>query len=98
MLSAAPMLRKGDSGLELRDFVVEISRLVLGPRFLHTLDYQHASGRKPICSRAGSAVHQLAVNACVGDGPYRTMWVTWLALTQLALPIKTPLGGGGISP
>ena len=57
MLSAAPMLRKGDSGLELRDFVVEISRVVLGPKFPHTLDYQHASGGQPICIRAESVAN-----------------------------------------
>ena len=82
MLSAAPMLRKGDSRLELRDFVVEISRVVLGPKFPHTLDYQHASGGQPICCHAGSALHQLAVDAFSGDDPYRTMWVTWLVLTH----------------
>ena len=32
MLSAAPMLRKGDPGLKLRDLIVEFSRWVLGPR------------------------------------------------------------------
>ena len=44
MLSAAPMLRKGDSGLELRDFFVEISRVVLGPKFLRTVAYHPVQG------------------------------------------------------
>ena len=32
MLTAAPVLREGDSGLKFRDLVVEFSRWVLGPR------------------------------------------------------------------
>ena len=37
MLSAAPVLGKGDSGLKLRDLVIEFSRWVLGPNFSSTL-------------------------------------------------------------
>ena len=37
MLSTAPMLWKGDSGLKLRDLIVEFSRWVLGPWFLSTV-------------------------------------------------------------
>ena len=36
MLSAAPVLWEGDSGLKFRDLVVEFSRWVLGPKFLST--------------------------------------------------------------
>ena len=32
MLTAAPVLREGDSGFKFRDLVVEFSRWVLGPR------------------------------------------------------------------
>ena len=39
MLSAAPMLRKGDPGLKLRDLIVEFSRWVLGPKVLSTVDH-----------------------------------------------------------
>ena len=76
MLSAAPMLRKGDSGLELRDFVVEISRVVLGPKFLRTVAYHPVQGAWPICCGPGSASHPFVVDALVGEGPYLTMWVT----------------------
>ena len=41
MLSAAPVLREGDSGLKFRDLVVEFSRWVLGPRGLSTVDHHH---------------------------------------------------------
>ena len=40
MLSAAPVLWEGDSGLKFRDLVVEFSRWVLGPRILSTVDYR----------------------------------------------------------
>jgi len=40
MLSAAPVLGEGDSGLKLRNLVVEFSRWVLGPKFLSTVDYR----------------------------------------------------------
>ena len=43
MFSAAPVLWEGDSGLKLRDLVVEFSRWVLGPKVLYTVDY-----RKPL--------------------------------------------------
>ncbi len=39
MLSATPVLGKSDSGLKLRDLVVEFSRWVLGPRVLSTVDH-----------------------------------------------------------
>ena len=38
MLSTAPMLWEGDSGLKLQDLIVEVSRWVLGPRFFSTVD------------------------------------------------------------
>ena len=41
MLTAAPVLREGDSGLKFRDLVVEFSRWVLGPRGLSTVDHRH---------------------------------------------------------
>ena len=40
MLTAAPVLWEGDSGLKFRDLVVEFSRWVLGPRVLPTVDYR----------------------------------------------------------
>ena len=43
MLTAAPVLREGDSGLKFRDLVVEFSRWVLGPRVLPTVDHHHPS-------------------------------------------------------
>ena len=39
MFSAAPVLWEGDSGLKLRDLVVEFSRWVLGPKVLSTVDH-----------------------------------------------------------
>ena len=41
MLTAAPVLREGDSGLKFRDLVVEFSRWVLGPWVFLTLDYRN---------------------------------------------------------
>ena len=41
MLSAAPVLWEGDSGLKFRDLVVEFSRWVLGPKVLSTVDDRH---------------------------------------------------------
>lgn len=43
MLSTTPVPRKSNSGLQLRDFGVEISRSVLGPKWLFTMELQ---GRK----------------------------------------------------
>ena len=40
MLTAAPVLWEGDSGLKFRDLVVEFSRWVLGPRVHSTVDYR----------------------------------------------------------
>ena len=40
MLSAAPMLWKGDTGLKLRDLIVEVSRWVLGPEGCSTLNHR----------------------------------------------------------
>ena len=37
MFPAAPVLWEGDSGLKLRDLIVEFSRWVLGPWFLSTV-------------------------------------------------------------
>lgn len=48
MLSAAPVVWKGNSGLKLRDLIVEISRLVLGPEYLFSVDHHPASGAQPI--------------------------------------------------
>ena len=42
MLSAAPVLGEGDSGLKLRDLVVEFSRWVLVPKFLSTVEHRPA--------------------------------------------------------
>ena len=39
MLTAAPVLWEGDSGLKLRDLVVEFSRWVLGPKVFSTVDH-----------------------------------------------------------
>jgi hypothetical protein len=39
MLSAAPVLWEGHSGLKFRDLVVEFSRWVLGPKVLSTVDH-----------------------------------------------------------
>ena len=39
MLTAAPVLREGDSGLKFRDLVVEFSRWVLGPKVFSTVDH-----------------------------------------------------------
>ena len=39
MLTAAPVLWEGDSGLKFRDLVVEFSRWVLGPKVLSTVDH-----------------------------------------------------------
>ena len=41
MLTAAPVLWEGDSGLKFRDLVVEFSRWVLEPKFFSTVDYRH---------------------------------------------------------
>ena len=41
MLSAAPVLREGDSGLKFRDLVVEFSRWVLEPKVFSTVDHRH---------------------------------------------------------
>ena len=46
MLSAAPVMWEGNSGLELRDFVVEISRWVLGPKNTSTVNH-HRSKEMP---------------------------------------------------
>ena len=39
MLSAAPVLWVGNPSVKLRDLVVEISRWVLGPKVLSTVDH-----------------------------------------------------------
>ena len=39
MLTAAPVLWEGDSGLKFRDLVVEFSRWVLGPKVFSTVDH-----------------------------------------------------------
>ena len=39
MLSAAPVVGEGDSGLKFRDLVVEFSRWVLGPKFFSTVEH-----------------------------------------------------------
>ena len=39
MLTAAPVLWEGDSGLKFRDLVVEFSRWDLGPKFFPTVDH-----------------------------------------------------------
>ena len=41
MLSAAPVVWEGNSGLKFRDLVVEFSRWILGPRVLSTVDHRH---------------------------------------------------------
>ena len=43
MFSAAPVLWEGDSGLKLRELIVEFSRWVLGPKVLSTVDHHHPS-------------------------------------------------------
>jgi hypothetical protein len=45
MLTAAPVLWEGNSGLKFRDLVVEFSRWVLGPKFLPTVEHQHPPNR-----------------------------------------------------
>ena len=40
MLSTAPMLWEGDSGLKLRNLIVEVSRWVLGPGVYSTVDHR----------------------------------------------------------
>ena len=40
MLSAAPMLWEGDSGLKLRNLIVEVSRWVLGSGVFSTVDHR----------------------------------------------------------
>ena len=40
MLSTAPMLWEGDSGLKLRNLIVEVSRWVLGPGVFSTVDHR----------------------------------------------------------
>ena len=40
MLSTAPMLWEGDSGLKLRNLIVEVSRWVLGPVVFSTVDHR----------------------------------------------------------
>ena len=42
MLSAAPVMWEGNSGLELRDFVVEISRWVLGTKNTSTVNHHRS--------------------------------------------------------
>ena len=42
MLSAAPVVGEGDSGLKFRDLVVEFSRWVLGPKYLYTVEHRPA--------------------------------------------------------
>ena len=42
MLSTAPVVGEGDSGLKFRDLVVEFSRWVLGPKFLSTVEHRPA--------------------------------------------------------
>ena len=39
MLTAAPVLWEGDSGLKFRDLVVEFSRWVLAPKVFSTVDH-----------------------------------------------------------
>ena len=39
VLSAAPVLWEGDSGLKFRDLVVEFSRWVLGPKYTSTVNH-----------------------------------------------------------
>ena len=46
MLSAAPVVWEGNSGLKLRDFVVEISRWVLGSKYISTVNH-HRSEEMP---------------------------------------------------
>ena len=46
MLSAAPVVWEGNSGLKLRDFIVEISRWVLGPKNISTVNH-HRSKEMP---------------------------------------------------
>ena len=46
MLSAAPVVWEGNSGLKLRDFIVEISRWVLGPKNTSTAN-RHRSKEIP---------------------------------------------------
>ena len=46
MLSAAPVVWEGNSGLKLRDFIVEISRWVLGPKNTSTVNH-HRSKEMP---------------------------------------------------
>ena len=46
MLSAAPVMWEGNSGLELRDFVIEISRWVLGAKNTSTVNH-HRSKEMP---------------------------------------------------
>ena len=41
MLTAAPVLWEGDSGLKFRDLVVEFSRWVLGPKVFSTVNHRH---------------------------------------------------------
>ena len=43
MLTAAPVLWEGDSGLKFRDLVVEFSRWGLGPKVFSTVDHRHPS-------------------------------------------------------
>ena len=40
MLSTAPMLWEGDSGLKLRNLIVEVSRWVLGAGVFSTVDHR----------------------------------------------------------
>ena len=41
MLSAAPVLGEGDSGLKLRNLIIEVSRWVLGSWVFPTVDYRN---------------------------------------------------------
>ena len=44
LLSAAPVLWEGDSGLKFRDLVVEFSRWVLGPKVFSTVEHRPPTG------------------------------------------------------
>ena len=46
ILSAAPVVWEGNSGLKLRDFIVEISRWVRGPKNTSTVNH-HGSKEMP---------------------------------------------------
>ena len=44
MLSAAPVLWEVNSDLKFRDLIVEVSRLVLWPKYSSTVTHHRASG------------------------------------------------------